>query len=556
MKHPLTWLFERPYPTDKKYIERLKKELEIIKAKNFEETYRQVHTIIQIIKRNNSLWLLRGSGACSLVAYLMGIHDIDPIKENIPLERFLNWTREDQPDFDIDVPYDIRDSILEQVGESYPNMVSRISNRVKYSEKTALREAIRRCGYRRFVPKYFKVEKIFKDKDTIDRCYKIASELMGKQRNWSKHCGGIVIWKDGIPENLILKDNQIMVDKYDVEDNNWIKIDLLCNRGLAQLRELDGDTKLCDYPIDDKETSELLCRGDVLGLTQAESRTMRKTILALQPKNMYEVALALALIRPAAADGGRKASYFREGKAKFIFDEDALSFISQSVGCTLSEADRYRRGFKNMNKKVMDEFKSKVMNPSVFKELTHLRKYSFAKGHSIAYGQMVWALAYHKVRRPKEFWEATLKHSQTSYKKWVHRREALNNGVWLRNDYRGSVYDQFTKSGWWDSYEFLPHMGMEREGNQIWFNGIVGNFRKLRRGKWSCVLMSIGVGNERYLDLIINSKKKRFPFGYYMCIEGWGTEKEENNSQHIEVEDFRCYNLRGSTEHKLEKFFK
>ena len=62
MKHPLTWLFERPYPTEKEYIQRLKKELEIIKAKNFEETYRQVHTIIQIIKRNNSLWLLRGSG--------------------------------------------------------------------------------------------------------------------------------------------------------------------------------------------------------------------------------------------------------------------------------------------------------------------------------------------------------------------------------------------------------------------------------------------------------------------------------------------------------------
>ena len=81
-----------------------------------------------------------------------------------------------------------------------------------------------------------------------------------------------------------------MVDKYDVEDNNWIKIDLLCNRGLVKTRELDGETKLCDYPIDDRETSELLCRGDVLGLTQAESRTMRKTILALQPKNMYEVS--------------------------------------------------------------------------------------------------------------------------------------------------------------------------------------------------------------------------------------------------------------------------
>mgnify|MGYP003301780595 FL=1 len=325
MKHPLTWLFERPYPTDKEYTQRLKTELKIIKAKGFEETYRQVHTIIQIIKRRNSLWLLRGSGASSLVAYLMGIHDIDPIKENIPVERFLNWTREDMPDFDIDVPYDTRDSILEEVGEEYPNMVSRISNRVMYSEKTALREAIRQCGYRKFVPRYFKVEKIFKNKDTQRKCFQIAKELIGKQRNWSKHCGGIIIWKEGIPENLILKENQLAIDKYDVEDNNWIKIDLLCNRGLAQLRELDPTTKLCDYPIDDKLTSDLLCRGDVLGLTQSESRTMRKTILALQPKSMYEVALALALIRPAAADGGRKASYFREGKAKFIFDEDALS---------------------------------------------------------------------------------------------------------------------------------------------------------------------------------------------------------------------------------------
>ena len=68
-----------------------------------------------------------------------------------------------------------------------------------------------------------------------------------------------------------------------------------------------------------------------------------------------------------------------------------------------------------------------------------------------------------------------------------------------------------------------------------------------------CVLMTVGVDNGKYLDLIIN---KKFPFGYYACIEGWGFEKTEHNSTHIEVEDFRCYNLHGSTEHKMEKFFK
>ena len=72
MKHPLTWLFERPYPTDKEYTQRLKTELKIIKAKGFEETYRQVHTIIQIIKRRNSLWLLRGSGKAIISVFHLG----------------------------------------------------------------------------------------------------------------------------------------------------------------------------------------------------------------------------------------------------------------------------------------------------------------------------------------------------------------------------------------------------------------------------------------------------------------------------------------------------
>ena len=548
----LVELFERECPEEKVYQDRLDEELEIIEAKDFVETYLQVHTIIQIIKRNNSIWLLRGSGASSLVAYLMGIHDIDPIKQNIPLERFLNWTRQDKPDFDIDLPYDVRDFILSQVGEEYPGMVSRISNRVMYSEKTAMREAIRRCGYRKFVPKYFKVENIFSDKETQQKCHEIAQDLLGEQRNWSKHCGGIVIWKKGIPEELILKDNQLAIDKYDVEDNNWIKIDLLCNRGLAQLRELDPETKLCDYPEEDKLTADLLCRGDVMGLTQSESRTMRKTILALQPTNMYDVALALALIRPAAADGGRKASYFREGKAKFIFDEDALTFISSALGCSLSEADKYRRAFRKLNTKLMLEFKQKVKNNKIYQELTHLRKYSFAKGHSIAYGQMVWALAYHKARRPKEFWEATLKHNQSSYKKWVHKREAINNGVALTNTQRGTIYDQFTKTGWWDGSNFLPKMGTKTEDGKVWFSGIVAQFKKLRRGKWMCVLMTIGVEDGKYLDLIIT---KKFPFGYYTCIGGWGYEKREHNSSHIEVQEFGCYNLRGSTEHKMEKFF-
>ena len=81
----------------------------------------------------------------------------------------------------------------------------------------------------------------------------------------------------------ILKDNQIKLTKYDVEEQNLIKIDLLCNRGLSQLWDIDKKM-VHEYPVNDKNVEELFRNGDVIGLTQAESRTMRKCVMAIQPK--------------------------------------------------------------------------------------------------------------------------------------------------------------------------------------------------------------------------------------------------------------------------------
>jgi DNA polymerase III alpha subunit len=551
---PLLDRFTHSYPSDLEYKKRLFQELSIIEKKGFINCYLQVWDIISIIKRRQILWVLRGSAACSLVAYYMGIHDIDPLKENIPIERFLNWTREDQPDFDIDVPYNRREEILEDIGDMYPNMVSRISNRVMYQPKSALREAIRRLGYKKQLPKYFKLEKIFTSKEKQLECLKIAESLIGTQRLWSKHCGGLIIWKDGIPKELILKENQILMDKYDVERENLIKIDLLCNRGLAQLSEL-SDMKVSEYPQTDELTSNLLCSGDVLGLTQSESRTMRKTIIALQPKSMYDIALALALIRPAAADGGRKAKYLSNGKVDgIIYDEDALTFISSAVNCSLSQADKFRRGFANQDDKIISEFKKLCDSKLVLSELHHLRKYSFSKGHSIAYAQMVWALAYHKARNPKTFWEATLKHNQSSYRKWVHKREAIINGVTLQNKFESNNINQFIKTNWWDGKDFLPGMGIEEKDGKIWFRGIVSNYRKLKRWGKTCVLMSIGIDNGKHIDLIFGNKNK-YPFGYYWIVEGFGIEKENFGSKFIEVENFNCSNFKESKEYQISKCF-
>ena len=539
-------IFRRPYPSDMEYIRRLDKEYKIIRDKGFVDTFQRVSDIIDLIKEKNIPHVLRGSAASSLVCYQLGISDIDPIKEKIPLTRFMNLCRDTQPDIDLDVPHWIRDLLIDEFHEKHPNKVARISNKVMYKPKSAMREAIRKFGHRKFLPKRYDINKIFPDPYVRKNVKNYAKSLLGKQRQWSLHCGGLIVFNDKVPQDLWLQKErkQIVLDKYDVEEQNLIKIDLLCNRGLSQLWEL-SDKPVSEYPQDDKLASEVLCRGEVLGLTQSESRTMRKTVLALQPKNVYDMALALALIRPAAADGGRKAAYFRsggKGKRQIITDEDAIEYISDSIGCSMDFADKYRRGFSKQIPSVMNEFlfrlkdkRGNIEQADILKELKHSPKYSYCRGHSLSYGQLVWALAYWKARDPQRFWRATLKHCNSSFRRWVHKRQSILSGNIIYNKIQGTPMKQFEKTGWWDNGDFLSNdFGCDESQGVTYFNGVVANSRTIYRYKKKLILMSIGVGNNQYKDLLID--KKIFSGGkQWKFISGCGITKKQFNSEFIEV---------------------
>ena len=538
--------FRRPYPTGIEYIRRLDKEYKIIRDKGFVKTFHRVCDLLDLIKEKDIPHVLRGSAASSLVCYQLGISDIDPIEQKIPLTRFMNFCRDTQPDIDLDVPHWIRDHLIDEFHEKHPGKVARISNKVMYKPKSAMREAIRKFGHRKFLPKNYKLEDIYPDPYVRKDVKHYAKSLLGKQRQWSLHCGGLIVFNDEVPEDLWLdkEKRQIVLDKYDVEERNLIKIDLLCNRGLSQLWELDN-RPVSEYPIDDKLASEVLCKGDILGLTQSESPTMRKTVMALQPKNVYDMALALALIRPAAADGGRKAAYFRgggKGKRQIITDEDAIEYISDSIGCSMDFADRYRRGWSKQDPQVINEFMGRLRRKqggteqaNILKELKHSPKYSYCRGHALSYGQLVWALAYWKAREPQRFWNATLKHCHSSYRKWVHPRTSLLNGNYHFNKVQGPAMYQFEKTGWWDTPKFLStEFGCEESQGVTYFSGVVANSRTIYRFKKKLVLMTIGVDNNKFIDLIID--KKIFKGGrQWVFISGCGIKKTTFNSSHIEV---------------------
>ena len=160
-------IWNREIKDKKNYFKRIYKEFRLIIKFRFEEVFFQVHEILKL--SNNYPHIIRGSAGSCLLCYLMKITHIDPIEENIELSRFMHKKRKDIPDIDIDFPSTYRDLIYKKIFAKWKDKVARISNHIKFKEKSAIREAIRDEGYRKFVPKDIDLHKIFKDEKIVKK---------------------------------------------------------------------------------------------------------------------------------------------------------------------------------------------------------------------------------------------------------------------------------------------------------------------------------------------------------------------------------------------------
>lgn len=378
----------------------------------------------------------------------------------------MNFGRRDMPDIDIDVPYNRRDELYAAIGREWPGLVARISNHVKFHYKSALRAALAEHAPKVMYRKGMSLSNLPLDPDIAARVAADVSEKVGSVRTESLHCGGIVIFdREGhIPRELILKEvagklPQIKLDKDETEDAGYIKIDVLSNRGLAQWWSAcsgSGKKTLLDYPARDDGIARLFASGRTLGLTFAESRGCAHIFQQMMPNCVDDIAVALALIRPAAAAGGRKAEYlaaFRAGvlpsndlEKPIVYDDDALIRIRAALAPVGFEkdmldsfADGFRRAFaKQWNGEIMRfrtlcraQHHPEGVISRMVDDLNQLQHYSFCKSHALSYAQLVWALAYEKVHHPHAFWAATLNHCHSEYRRWVHWREARCSGLLL-----------------------------------------------------------------------------------------------------------------------------
>ena len=319
--------FTRELPEGTDYANRLKEELELIAKLGFAKHFLRVREILDLTK--DIPHITRGSAGSSLICWLMGISDVDPVHERIPLSRFMNPKRDDLPDIDLDFPHWQQEEVMNRIFRRWPGQSARVSNYVTYKEKSAVREAAKRYGAKGRLPRNVDLDKLVPE--YAEDAKRLANKLLGKKRCISKHCGGILIFDRSVPKSLINATNQILLDKYEIEDLEHFKIDILANRGLSQLWEID-QRPLTDYPEEDAATSALLCKGDILGVTQGESPAMKRLFRAIKPKTKNDCTLATALIRPVATQGRRRASFFQDwSKDGFqdtiVFEDDAIELI-------------------------------------------------------------------------------------------------------------------------------------------------------------------------------------------------------------------------------------
>lgn len=528
----------RILPEGEIYKTRFELELDMLEKKKLIGYIMRALEILNMTK--NVPHVTRGSCGSSLICYLLGISHVDPIKYNIKFSRFLNEFRDNLPDIDYDFPYNMRDEVFLKLQMKWPGKIARISNHVYYHEKSAKREGLRRIGMKGFISKYEINDVINKlPKGSRRMLDSEINKLDGTFRCYSLHCGGIVYYPEGVPDDLKLNANhknglsQIVLNKVDVSKKNQFKIDILSSRALAQLHEA-LDYKHLDFEkhYEDEATKRLLSMGDNIGLTFAESPLIRKSFMKIRPKSVDEIAICLSIIRPAAKDS-RDFEEIEDLEDMFVYDDDAIDILNKSLNCGEDKADKYRRGFAKGDKDIIAEVAidlsmiDEKLKKDVLKKLKNLRKYSFCKAHAYSYAQLVWQLAYVKAHHPYNFWRATLNHCASSYRKWVHMYEArlvgINYNQILHNKHDLSIYsknrmkkfyelsqdEQLREYGYWDMKEddFFKGCFMNKDEDIYCIKGIVASSRMLSRGKKRSLVLFVGYGKRKYCEIVVNFPK-------------------------------------------------
>jgi DNA polymerase-3 subunit alpha len=468
-----------PNPTQKVHA-RLQKELKVIVKLKFVSFFLINYDIIHYAKENNFFHVGRGSGANSIVAYIIGITDVDPIELDLYFERFINPFRASPPDFDIDFSWKDRNTVTQYIFNRFDNVALLATyNTFKY------RAIVRELGKVFGLPKE-EIDKLSKGgaQSKLDELSKLVLKygklIEGFPNYVSVHSAGILILDKPIhyysatslpPKGFAT----VQFDMNIADDVGVFKFDILGQRGLAKIKdalqiikENNPDAPEIDITDvesfkKDKNINNLLKTGGAIGAYYVESPAMRGLMQKLQTQDYLGLVAASSIIRPGVSGSGMKEEFIKrhrfpekrkeahpilleimpETYGIMVYQEDVMKVANKFADLTLGEADVLRRGMSGKYrsvkefKAVEDKFISNCRKKGhedklifeVWNQIKSFAGYAFAKGHSASYAVESYQSLFLKCYYPIEFMTAVLNNGGGFYSTEHYIHEAKMCGA-------------------------------------------------------------------------------------------------------------------------------
>ena len=462
--------------------ERIKKELEAIRKMDFVSYFLINNDILNYARSKDYPYIGRGSGSNSVVAYILGITNVDPIELDLYFERFINVYRNSPPDFDIDFSWRDRDDITNYIFKRYKN-AALMGTYVTFQYRAVIRELGKVFGLPKSeIDNFLKGYRTKTNKANSEylRLITVYAKLIHGFPNYlSVHSGGIIITQKpthyytgtflppkGFPT--------VQIDMNIAEEVGIFKYDILAQRGLSKIKDCieiikynQPEAQIHDIQDiekfkQDQNINNLLKNGDCMGVFYVESPAMRTLMIKLKTDNYLNLVAASSIIRPGVSNGGMKNEFIirhripekrqeahpvllkilHETYGVLVYQEDVLKVAHEFAGLSLAESDILRRGMKGKLKskgqfeKIEQKFKQNCIQKGYTQELTEevwqqikaFAGYAFAKGHSASYAVESYQSLYLKKYFPLEFMTAVLNNGGGFYSLETYTHEIEKKG--------------------------------------------------------------------------------------------------------------------------------
>jgi error-prone DNA polymerase len=484
----------------------LHEELGIIEEAKYASYFLTVHEIVRFAQGEGILCQGRGSAANSAVCFVLGITAVDPAEHNLLFSRFVSPERKEPPDIDVDFEHERREEVMQYIYKRYGRHRAGIAATViHYRPRSAVREVGKALGLSEDVTarlattvwgsyaSTYERERCVEsgldpDNPAIARVNDFVQRILRFPRHLSQHVGGFVLTQDRLDETVPIhnaameKRTFIEWDKDDIDALGLMKVDVLALGMLTCIRKAfellnpgrpGREYTLANIPDSAPDVFDMLCAGDSVGVFQVESRAQMNMLPRLRPREFYDLAIQVAIVRPGPIQGDMVHPYLRRrqgvetvefpspapphdpqelrgvlGKTLGVplFQEQAMRLAIVAAGFTPSEANKLRRAmatFRNVG--TMDNFEEKLVGGMAtrgydrdfaqrcFRQIEGFGSYGFPESHAIAFARLVWVSSYIKCRYPAVF-AAALLNSQPMgfYAPAQIVRDAREHGVEVR----------------------------------------------------------------------------------------------------------------------------